>query len=51
MKDKVTAKMIREAVKILEKHKLKPDGDGLIEIEDPTVRTDFLYLKKLKRKE
>ena len=41
MKNKVTAKMIRKAVKILEKHKLKPDGDGLIEIEYPKVRTDF----------
>ena len=41
MKDKVTAKMIRKAVKRLEKHKIKPDKDGLIEIEYPKVRTDF----------
>ena len=42
MKDKLTPKMIRKAVKILEKHKLKPDKDGLIEVENPKVKTDFL---------
>ena len=50
MNNKVTAKMIRKAVKILEKHKIKPDKDGFIEIEDPTVRTDFLYLRKNKKR-
>ena len=42
MKNKVTAKMIRKAVKILEKHEIKPDKDGLIEVEVPKIRTDFL---------
>ena len=51
MKNKVTAKMIRKAVKELRKIKSKPNKDGLIEIEDPTVRTDFLYLRKIKRNE
>jgi len=50
MKDKVTVKDIRKAVKILEKHKIKPDKDGFIEIEDPTIGVDFLYLKKIEKK-
>ena len=33
MKDKLIAKNIRKAVKILEKHELKPDGDGSITID------------------
>ena len=45
MKNKVTAKMIRRAVKILMKKEIKPDKDGFIEIEDPTLRTDFLHKK------
>ncbi len=49
MDNKVTAKMIRKAVKILRKHELKPDEDGFITIEDPTVRTDFLYLRRIER--
>ncbi len=49
MKNKVNAKMIRRAVKILMKKGIKPDKDGFIEIEDPTLRTDFLYLHKIKR--
>lgn len=49
MKNKVTVKMIRKAVKILMKKEIKPDKDGFIEIEDPTVGTDFLYLKKMRK--
>ena len=50
MKNKVTAKMLRKVVKELRKIELKPGEDGLVEIEDPTVGTDFLYLKKIKKK-
>lgn len=32
MKEKLTAKDIKKVVKELEKHELKPDGDGLITI-------------------
>ena len=49
MDNKVTVKMIRKAVKILRKHELKPDEDGLITIEDPTIGTDFLYLRRIER--
>ena len=48
MKDKLTAKDIRKAVKELEKHEVKPDGDGLItvDIENPRELTDFFARKK-----
>ena len=51
MKNKLTAKDIRKAAKILEKHELKPDGDGLItiEIENPRESTDFFAKRKQKR--
>ena len=48
MKNKVNAKKLRRAVKILMKHEIRPGKDGLIEIEDPTIGTDFLYLKRIK---
>jgi len=37
----LTPKTIKKAIKILEKHKLKPDKDGLVEVEFPVYRTDF----------
>ncbi len=46
MKEKLTAKDIRKAVKELEKHEVKPDGDGLITIEIPRELTDFFARKK-----
>lgn len=53
MKEKLTAKDIRKAVKELEKHKVKPDSNGLIKIEvkNPRELTDFFARKKKERDE
>ena len=37
MKDELTPEMIKKAVKRLMKHKIKPDSDGLITIENPRI--------------
>lgn len=45
MKDKLTPEIIKKAVKRLMKHKIKPDGDGLItiQVENPRESTDFNF--------
>ena len=47
MKEKLTVKDIKKAVKILEKHKLKPDDDGLITIEQK--RSNKIFDKFISR--
>ena len=46
MKNKVNAKDIRKAVKILKKYEIKPDKDGLVEIENPRIHFDLLDASK-----
>ena len=50
MKDKLTVGMIRKAVKILRKNKIKLDKDVFVEVE-PTIRTDFLWIMPKENKE
>jgi hypothetical protein len=45
MKEKLTPETIKKAVKILMKHKIKPDEDGLITIENPIYSYDLLNYK------
>jgi len=49
MKNKVTAKVLRMAAKKLCR-KLKVEGPYYAEVENPKIRTDFLYKPKKERR-